>query len=201
MMRPLRVIGLDLSLKATGLAATHSSDGQPRLFTETIYTDISPTRTNIIDHPRVHQVFSRVAKAVECRPDLVVIEKPLIVARTGDVPIRLAELHGLVKHWLYARSIAYVDVDPKHVKQYATGRGNAVKEEVLAAMLARYSPDSACNVKIGDHNAADALSLLAMGLDANGQPLVDKSGQVIVVPDSHRSPLNKVRWPLLKAVS
>jgi crossover junction endodeoxyribonuclease RuvC len=190
MIRPLRAIGLDLSLAKTGLAATHSSTGEPRLFTETIHVDRSAKLANIIDHARLRQIYHRIFKAVECRPDIVAIEKPLLVAGKGDTSIRLAELHGLVKCWLFEHNIPYVDIDPNHVKQYATGSGGATKEAVLASMRSHCSALGDRRPFIGDDNAADAMSCLSMVLDALGQPL-------FTVPEKHRGPLAALKLPQL----
>jgi crossover junction endodeoxyribonuclease RuvC len=184
MMRPLRVIGLDLSLTGTGIAATHTGDGEPRLWCSTRTPVRRPTLTRI-DHHRLHEAVSLIMGAARCRPDVVAIEEPIVTA-TGGVPLRMAELHGAVKHWLWSRSIPYVDVHLSKVKTYATGHGGAKKDAVLASMIATYGR----LVHIGTHDEADALSLLAMTLDAYGQPLIDR-------PDTYRRALDGVRWPQL----
>ncbi|NUS59160.1 MAG: hypothetical protein HOV66_30530, partial [Streptomycetaceae bacterium] len=76
-----------------------------------------------------------------------------------------------------------VEVTTGGVKKYATGKGNAGKDEVLAAVVRRY-PD----VEVSNNNEADALVLRAMGCDHLGQPLA-------VVPQTHRAALDKVAWP------
>ncbi len=184
-MRPLRIIGLDLSLTGTGIAATHSGAGQSRLWCTTIAPRRRPSETTI-DHHRLHDIISAVTGLASMKPDLVVIEKPLQRSGQGDTSIRLAELHGPVKHWLWARGIRYVDVNLTHVKQYATGSGNADKPTVLSSVISTYGR----LLHIADHNQADAVSLLAMALDAYGQPLAE-------VPDTHRRALKATKWPEL----
>ncbi len=184
----IRALALDLSLAATGLARTHTSTGEPRLSTTTIVTHRSPAkaRPNLMDHVRAQHIIGEVVKACKMRPQLVAIESPLLVD-VGDASVRLAEVHGAIKHWLFSREIPYVDVHLTHVKMFATGDGGASKDDVLRAMTERYSPKP-LNVHIGDHNAADALSLLAMTLHAYGEPLAD-------VPESHRRALDSYAWP------
>ncbi|BCJ45351.1 hypothetical protein GCM10010168_86200 [Actinoplanes ianthinogenes] len=133
----------------------------------------------------MHQAVSIIMGAARMQPDVVAIEEPLLLDK-GDTSLRLAELHGAVKHWLWARSIPYVDVHLTKVKTYATGNGGAKKDVVLAAMIARYGS----RLHIGTDDEADAMSLLAAALDAYGQPLAD-------VPDSHRRALSGVEWPKL----
>ncbi len=190
-MTGLRVIGLDLSVAATGLARTHSSDGELRLSCNTLATAQSPLkqRPNTMDHRRVKQIIGYVMKACRMRPDVVAIELPLLVDK-GDYSLRAAELHGAIKHWLFCQRIPYVDVHLTHVKMFATGDGNADKPTVHAAMQARYGtlPEPWKGVAVANHNEADALSLLAMTLYAMGEPLAD-------VPETHRRALDSYAWP------
>jgi len=190
MIRPLRVVALDLSLTATGIAVTHDQVGEPRLSCRTVTPRKRPSPT-VMDHQRLHEIFSAVQAAVQCQPDLVVIEKPLQVAAQGDTSVRLGELHGLIKQWLWSRRIPYVDVNLTHVKQYAAGSGNAKKPDVLAAVIARYGR----LLHVQTFDEADAVSLLAQALDAYGQPLTTPDGHEIPVPDHCRKALAGTQWP------
>lgn len=183
MITPLRVVALDLSLTATGIAVTHDQVGEPRLSCRTVSPRRRPS-DNIIDHQRLHEVFASISAAVACKPDLVVIEWLPQVTGHGDVALRLAELHGAIKHWLWSRRLRYVDVRPQELKTYATGKGNATKRDVREAVTARYGR----LLHIGTEDEADAVTLLAMALDAHGQPLAE-------VPAHHRKVVGKVAWP------
>lgn len=183
MIQPLRVVALDLSLTATGIAATHDSTGEPRLACRTVTPRRQPTRT-AIDHRRLHETFGAIAAAVTCKPDLVVVEWLPQFTGHGDAALRLAELHGAIKHWMWSRGLVYVDVRPVHLKQYATGKGNATKTEVREAVTARYGR----LLHIGTEDEADAVALLASALDSYGQPLAG-------VPASHRKALAGTTWP------
>jgi crossover junction endodeoxyribonuclease RuvC len=185
MIRPMRAVALDLSLTATGIAVTHDSVGQPRLSCRTV-TPRKRKSPNRIDHERLHDIFGAVEVAVKCRPDLVVIESPLLVEGKGDTSIRLAELHGPIKHWLWSRRIPYVDVNLIHLKLYATGKGNADKPTVLAAIIARYGK----RLHVGTYDEADATALLALALHAYGQRLEP-------VPGRNAEAIAAVTWPEL----
>lgn len=185
-MRALRVVALDLSLTGTGIAVTHDQVGEPRLSCRTV-SPIKRRSPNIIDHQRLHEVFASIAAAVLCKPDLVVIEWLPLVKGTGDTALRIAELHGAIKHWLWSQRITYVDVRPQELKTYATGNPNASKEQVLEAVIARYGK----RLHIGTFDEADATALLAQALDAYGQPLAE-------VPAAHRVAVGKTTWPELK---
>lgn len=188
MNRPLRVIALDLSLAATGIAVTHDQLGEPRLACRTVSPRKRPHDT-VIDHERLNETFQAIAAACNCRPDLVVIEWLPKVHGTGGTPLRVAELHGAIKQWLYARRLRYVDVNPSHLKQYATGKGGGRtidKAAVRADVIARYG----ALLHIHTSDEADAVALLAMALDAYGQPLAE-------VPATNRRAIAGVTWPEL----
>lgn len=189
-MRPLRVVALDLSLRATGLAVTHDQLGEPRLSCRTITPPRSPSNPNVIDHPRLHQTFGALAAALACKPDLVVVEfLPLFVGK-GDSTLRLAELHGALKHFMWSKGHRYVDVQPAHLKQYATGKGNATKVQVREAVTARYGS----LLHIGSEDEADAVTLLALALDAYGQSLAP-------VTAIQGRAVSAVTWPELPEVA
>jgi crossover junction endodeoxyribonuclease RuvC len=180
---PYRIVALDLSLTATGIATTHDSHGMPRLACRTVTPRRYPTPT-AIDHRRLNETFAAVSTAVKCRPQLVVIEWLPAFTGHGDATLRLAELHGALKHWMWSRDLRYVDVLPQHLKQYATGKGNASKQQVREAVTARYGR----LLHIGTEDEADAVALLASALDAYGQPLAE-------VPAFNRRALASTTWP------
>jgi crossover junction endodeoxyribonuclease RuvC len=186
--RPLRIVALDLSLTGTGIAVTHDQVQQPRLACRTITPRKRDRRANIIDHERLHDVFGAVAGALNSRPDLTVIEWLPLVKNTGDVALRIAELHGAIKHWLWSKGHRYVDVRPQELKTYAAGNANAPKELVLQRVRERYGKQ----LHVHTFDEADATALLAMALDAYGQPLAE-------APDACRVAVGKVDWPELRA--
>lgn len=185
MIRPLRVVTLDLSLTATGIAVTHDQLGEPRLACRTITPRRRPTAV-AIDHERLHETFAAIAAAVQSKPDIVVVEWLPQFQGHGDASLRLAELHGATKHWLWAKGHRYVDVKPTHLQQYATGKGRASKQEVREAITSRYGR----LLHIGTEDEADAVSLLASALDWYGTPLGG-----ITVPPLNRKALAGTRWP------
>ena len=184
-MTELRMVSLDLSLAGTGIAATHDHHGRAGLLARTVATARTAHGTTDMDHARINRVLSDVAAAVKCMPHLVVIEWLPLFDGKGATTLRLAELHGVVKHWLHVKGHRYVDVHPPEVKTWATGKGNANKTQVLEAITATYGR----LVHVDDHNAADAVSLLTMALAAYGRQLVALHG-----PHHHRA-LGNVRWP------
>lgn len=181
----MRVVGLDLSLTATGVAAedgplvlSTSLRGMERLawLQEEVWITSSTCLTDGCSCDGYHP------------PDLVVLEG-YAYGRLNQGH-QLGELGGAVRLTLHREGVPFVDVPPACLKKYATGRGNAGKEEVLAAAIRRLSYGG------HDHNEADALWLRAMAVDH-----YDCGGEPCLVPASHRQALQKVEWPELAAVS
>lgn len=176
--RPL-VIGLDTSLKATGIA---SSEGWCRTAG---YTDAKNPITKLPQRARLeamrtvlHAVLHNVGK-----PDLVVLETPAL-SRTGG------GTHE--RGWLWWEAYAHLTdagipiglMDPRQRMLYATGKGNAAKNVVVDSVARRW-PDWATG---GDDNAADAVVLMAAGMDWLGCPIA-------AVPKTHRAAVEKAQWP------
>lgn len=199
MIRPLRVVGLDLSTAATGIAATHASTGEPHLWATVLNTSKRPlhTQTDIIDvavrRACGYGSGNRPLSAVGV--DLVVIEGTFSRGSASDYPLH--HVRAVVTQWLARQRIAYVDVQPGTLKIWATGSGSmrgdskVTKDDVVASIIATYG--RLLNIA-PDDNVCDAVGLLSMGLAAYGQELAE-------VPESHRRALKSVRWPDLQAVS
>jgi Holliday junction resolvasome RuvABC endonuclease subunit len=69
---------------------------------------------------------------------------------------------GTLTAWCEHHAIPYQGVPVGTIKKHATGRGNAGKDEMIAAMQARgHAPR--------DDNEADALALLAWAIDQAGE--------------------------------
>jgi crossover junction endodeoxyribonuclease RuvC len=196
MIRPLRAVALDLSTAATAIASTHTSTGEPRLSVRTIDTAKRPLhmQTDLID-VQVRQAcgFGSGNRLLgRGFADLVVIEGTFSRQSSSDYPLH--HVRACVTQWLARQGIPYVDVAPATVKVYATGSGatsganKVTKDKVISAVIAAYG--RLLHIPPTDDNCADAVTLLALGLDAYGQPLA-------TMPDSHRRALNSVKWPKL----
>lgn len=143
------IIGLDLSLASTGVARIG-----PDFTTVTRVTSragASDTGTlvrrlaGIVDDIRVLvPVGSSVA-----------VEGPAYGRHQGQH--LLGGLWWMVRDMLADRACDVIVIPPSTLKKYATGRGNAKKDEVLAAVIRRY-PD----VDVTGNDEADALVLAAM---------------------------------------
>lgn len=123
-----KVIGLDLSIRATGVARV---DGSTLV-----------VRAVRLEGYRRHYVISQqVMKIVRADgPDLVVVEDYAPHSPGINSTIRLAELGGIVRTALETRGYRWATVKPNTLKLWATGRGNADKTEMIAAAYSMGAP-------------------------------------------------------------
>lgn len=159
-----RVLALDLSLTATGVAYP---DGDTHTYKVTTKGD-----------RRLNDIRARVLGDISAtRPTHVAIEGPAFGRPQGMHA--LGQLAGVIYLALHEAGQPYVLITPSTLKKYATGKGNSSKPEVLAAAIRRLGYEG------HDDNQADALWLRAVLMDALGEP-------VVAVPESHRAALAKV---------
>jgi crossover junction endodeoxyribonuclease RuvC len=175
-----RVIGLDLSLTSTGLACTcgiHRIKSHPS-FEITQFSRLRMIRLGVMHHIYgTPEICGRGKRA-----DLVVVEDLALTRSTGQHLTR-AGLWHLVMEGIDNEFIPYAVVSPTSLKKYVTGKGNASKDEVLAAAIRRYP-----TAPISGNDEADAYALRAMGLDHLGHPAVE-------MPKAQRAALDKITWP------
>lgn len=174
-----RVVGVDLSLSATGM-----SDGSSTwLVRSTGHRGDSLYDRN----ERLAGLVCRVVDhVVDHGADLVVLEGPSLGQGRQAGTHDRAGLWWLLVHQLHVRGLQLVEVPPAALKKYATGKGNANKGAVIDATARRFP-----EVETGaDDNRCDALWLAAMGLDQ-----LTGAG---VVPAVQRAGLAKVAWPAVR---
>lgn len=159
------VIGLDLSIAATGVAC---ADG--------VVTWKQPSK---LGDGRLENIADALDEFAVPRTDLAVIEDLPTHAHGAGIT---GMVHGAVRVQLIRMGVPYALVPPATLKKYATGKGNAGKPEMAVALFKR------AGLELGDDNQVDAWWLRAMGMDALGAPLVD-------LPAAQRDAMAKVTWP------
>jgi Holliday junction resolvasome RuvABC endonuclease subunit len=162
---PIAVMGLDLSLTATGIAV-----GDGRTFT------VKCSRTG---DRRLGEIRDAVRRSLGPLVPLVVIEDlPTHAHGAGKTGM----VHGAVRAMLHDLDVPYVTVVAATLKKYATGKGNADKTAMAIAALKR------AGAEFADDNQCDAAWLRWMGLDALGAAAFE-------LPALNRESLAKVSWP------
>lgn len=181
------VVGLDLSLTSTGYAVI-DADNTPHVRTGTIVSKGAKDATLRQRSDRSRSLLRKVLD-VALRADLVVIEGPSFGQSRQSGTHDRAGLWWLVVDELLHSGLSaeVVEVPPATLKTYATGKGNASKDQVLAAVVRRY-----IQVDVAGNDDADALVLAAMGARFLGQPIDD-------MPQTHLRAMEKVAWPVVAA--
>lgn len=173
------VIGIDPSLTGCGIArrAVRPSAVNPPLLTT--IGSAAPTEPGYV--PKWNRLDLHAAEiAWHVQPNsLVLLEGPAYMKNT-------ASTHMLAGFWwtllgrVTFQAADIVVVAPSALKQFATGRGNASKEDVMLAVVRRWP-----GFEIKGNDQADAVTLLQMGRALTGDPEIE-------VPAQHRKALSKL---------
>lgn len=157
------VVGLDLSLTSTGIAV--NTDGVPPWCgtIESSGTDNDSWQTR---HQRLVNISNRILAPIP-EGALVVLEAPAYSRNTGKSHDR-AGLWWMMYDLLASTTRTVLPVLPNTRAKYATGKGNAGKDAVLAAAVRRYA-----DIDITGNDTADAVVLMAIGCRLIGQPIDD----------------------------
>jgi Holliday junction resolvasome RuvABC endonuclease subunit len=166
------VIGLDLSLTATGVASTRR------------WTTVVKPPAAMRSHVRLQYIRDAVLELLPADTALVVVEGPSYGNQNRQSGHHeRAGLWWMVTHSLWKRGVDYAVASPAARAKYATGKGNAGKADVIREVTRRFSWFN------GGEDEADALVLAAMGGEWLGFPIVE-------LPLTHRKALDSVQWPI-----
>ena len=176
-MTTVEVLGLDLSLTSTGFS------GLGRLGT------VTPKSRGA---QRLHEVSDSIEDLIaDRRSELVVVLEGYSFASRNSQAHAIGELGGVVRLTLYRAGIPYVEVPPTCRAKFATGRGNASKNEVISAISARTGIVWSGK---GADDEVDAWILEEMGLSMLGRSRYEW-------PKTNTDALAKVDWsPLLNMI-
>lgn len=178
------ILALDPSLTATGYAigttGGHQAGSEGDRAAQVNLGTLTPGAAQGKGLDRLVWLRDR-ALSLAAPADLVVLEG-YSYASKGRAIISLGEFGGVLRVALMEAGVPFVEVSPNGRAKFATGRGNASKEQVMAEAIRRLGYAG------HDNNEADALWLYAMAADAYGAPLV-------AMPQTHRAALDAVAWP------
>ena len=161
----MRIIGIDPSLTATGIATIDTTTGH--IHTHTIST--TPTSKDIKN--RIHR-FEKITTAISDiirdgdHPALIAIEGPSYGSHSAGTWDRAGLWWHIANH--AAHGINIIEIPPATRCRYATGKGNAAKDVVMISAVRRYPA-----ADITDNNQADAVIIAAIGARLAGHPIDD----------------------------
>jgi Holliday junction resolvasome RuvABC endonuclease subunit len=163
------LLGLDLSLSATGVAVWRTGQGlRLQTIREPGWDEVCPAWRI---PARCVRIADRIMEMVEpAGRTVAVIEgliKPSAEQMRGTSTLDIAQLRGAVETELVRAGVPFTHIYPSTLKAYAV-HGKATKDDMVAA--ARSVLGAAYPVGNGDE--ADAFWLAAMGLHQYGLPVV-----------------------------
>lgn len=173
------VVGLDLSLTSTGMAAFW---GPGDIRTRRIRSTGSAGATWDERGARLRKIVRDIINYVP-NDALVMVEAPSYASSGAGTHDR-SGLWWMVYQHLATINCTIVPVAPAQRMMYATGKGggkDAGKDNVLAAAIKRY-PD----IEITGNDVADAVLLMAMGKRLIGEPIEES------LPATHLRALDKL---------
>jgi crossover junction endodeoxyribonuclease RuvC len=121
------VWGLDLSTKRIGIA-----DGSGQCVSVRAHAGADDP------YRRLHELtreLSAVFRRRPPRPDLVVLEDYSLNSPGRIALVRLGEIGGIVRTWLWENDVAFRLVPPTSIKKFATGNGNADKPLMISCAV------------------------------------------------------------------
>lgn len=177
------VVGLDLSLTSTGVAVVNADPGA--VHGVKLSRATSKAGHNTVEARSVRLRGLAGSIVAHCATaDLIVVESPVYAAQAASASVHdRAGLWWLVVARLTGAGKPVAEVSPTAVKTYATGAGNAKKDQVLAAVVRRYAA-----IPVVSNDEADALVLASMGCRALNRPIES-------LPQTHLRAMAKVAWP------
>lgn len=169
-IRPLTVMGLDLSLGGTGLVVRVGDKVRRWRLLQTegmgnakSHGLLASGKFRGTSEARIEWSVGHIRKAWrKFQPDLVVIEEYAFGAKGKGLSI-LHEQGGVVKNFLYRVEAPFVTVHNSQIKLHATGKGGASKEEMIEAAASKW-PRFPKDLK-GNDNVADAYHLADWGFE------------------------------------
>lgn len=178
------VVGLDLSLTSTGLAIHIGTIDGLTIHTATSRIT-SKGKADAAWHERSARLTTLVNNITEQVPtgSLVIVEAPSY-ASVGGAQHDRSGLWWQTYQALERKGCTIIPATPSQRMKYATGKGNAQKDLVLAAAIRRYP-----HIDITGNDEADAVILMAMGLRLTGHPIDG------ALPKAHLDAMAKLSLP------
>ena len=127
----MKIVGIDASLTSTGIVVLNEGY---------VYTDTIQRKSTGVE--RLIEIRELVRLAVS-GADLVAIEG-YAFARPNQAH-QIGELGGVLRVMFHEEKIKYIEAAPSAVKKFATGKGNAKKEDVVLSVYKRWGKEFKTN--------------------------------------------------------
>jgi hypothetical protein len=147
-----KLLGLDLSLTSTGYSCG------------LVNGVIASKERGVV---RLKEIAEAIKKLIlELNIEVVILEGYSFASRSGQA-FSIGELGGVVRLTLHELGVPYIEVPPTCRAKFATGRGNASKNEVISSISAK---TGIIWGNPGADDKCDAWILEEMGLYVLGSP-------------------------------
>lgn len=177
------VVGLDLSATSTGVTLP---DGSSRT--------IRPRAGSKDRGRRLNEIVMRLDTYLRTKPDVALLEGPNLGAIPGRLAaVVLGEVRGAVKGRLFELGIEFVEVAPKQLKLYATGSGNASKDEMVEAARG-------AGAVVANDDEADSWWLYAMGRSQFSETW-EPAFRCVDLLEVRAAVRGSIKWPALEGAT
>jgi len=143
----MRILGLDPSLRSTGLCLLIDKEVQ---LTHTLHT------YDLRGMTRLNYIADFLQDYLICKPDFVVMEGYAMGIKGGRV-FDIGEMGYAYKRVLYKAGLETYIVPPTSMKKFVTGKGTAKKDQIQSSLLTTWDLD------IQYEDEADAAGLALFG--------------------------------------
>jgi crossover junction endodeoxyribonuclease RuvC len=203
-MKPLNVLGIDLSMNATGLTMLSmgdppdcpdfSKDPGGRLYTNGFYVG-SLGRFGFqgtLAASRGDDTLSRWESVLLPVLDYAMHANRVLIegyafSRNMAFARALTEFGGIVRYHLRKIGHAPIEISPSSLKKFVTGKGNADKDQMVSGVQKTYG------IEIPNHNMADSF-----GLAQIGRALGFTNAELMQLPAHQREVIRAIKHPPAK---
>lgn len=162
---PRWTVGLDLSLTSTGIGIIDLNSGTA--YTRAVRSSGKKTDTLAMQVARIQDLTDNIVDSVAvCDPELVVVESAAFSTRKDTSAHRRAGLWWSVVGELHIQGFTVVTLSPSELKKFATGKGNASKDAMVARAVSTWG-EEVLGTQFND--TSDALFLATAGAFALGE--------------------------------
>jgi Holliday junction resolvasome RuvABC endonuclease subunit len=163
----MKVIGIDASLTGTGIC-TMLIDWPTG---EVVSYKTEHLKNTLIGPERLAYIRDKVKRAIELTDqfDALYFDKTITILdpaamvliedyaySKGDHAHQIGELGGVLRLMFYENNYRWKAINPSHVKQFVTGKGNASKEDMAVDIYALWGQ------RFGSNDEADSYALAQM---------------------------------------